>query len=83
MLDIADGLRWERFALLGHSMGAGIASMVAPLLFTQVFAAAVGPYRSWNVPGIPFLIAALLLVWALVIARRSAAQQAAPAAAVE
>jgi pimeloyl-ACP methyl ester carboxylesterase len=29
VLDIADGLGWERFALLGHSMGAGIASLVA------------------------------------------------------
>ena len=61
----------------------GIASMVAPLLFTQLFAAAVGPYRAWNLPGIPFLVAGLLLVWALAIARRVAAQPAAPAAAVE
>lgn len=29
VLDIADGLQWDQFALLGHSMGAGIASMVA------------------------------------------------------
>jgi pimeloyl-ACP methyl ester carboxylesterase len=29
VLDIADGLGWERFALLGHSMGAGIGSLVA------------------------------------------------------
>jgi pimeloyl-ACP methyl ester carboxylesterase len=29
VLDIADALQWERFALLGHSMGAGIASLVA------------------------------------------------------
>jgi pimeloyl-ACP methyl ester carboxylesterase len=29
VLDVADALGWERFALLGHSMGAGIASMVA------------------------------------------------------
>lgn len=29
VLDIADTLGWERFALLGHSMGAGIASLVA------------------------------------------------------
>nr|WP_225876330.1 alpha/beta hydrolase [Lysobacter terrestris] len=29
VLDAADALGWERFALLGHSMGAGIASMVA------------------------------------------------------
>ena len=29
VLDIADALGWERFNLLGHSMGAGIASLVA------------------------------------------------------
>ncbi len=29
VLDIADGLGWERFAVLGHSMGAGIGSLVA------------------------------------------------------
>ena len=29
VLDIADALGWDRFALLGHSMGAGIASMLA------------------------------------------------------
>lgn len=29
VLDLADALGWERFALLGHSMGAGIASLVA------------------------------------------------------
>lgn len=29
VLDIADALGWDRFALLGHSMGAGIASLVA------------------------------------------------------
>ncbi|HVI59434.1 MAG TPA: alpha/beta hydrolase [Luteimonas sp.] len=29
VLDIADALGWDEFALLGHSMGAGIASLVA------------------------------------------------------
>lgn len=29
VLDVVDALGWEDFALLGHSMGAGIASMVA------------------------------------------------------
>ncbi len=29
ILDLADALGWERFSLLGHSMGAGIASVLA------------------------------------------------------
>ncbi|HMM25903.1 MAG TPA: alpha/beta fold hydrolase, partial [Pseudoxanthomonas mexicana] len=29
VLDIADALGWETFSLLGHSMGAGIASLMA------------------------------------------------------
>lgn len=61
----------------------GIASMVAPVLFTQAFATAVGPYRAWNLPGAPFLIASLLLVGAVVIALRVPARGAEPRAAVE
>ena len=29
ILDVADALGWEQFALLGHSMGAGISSLIA------------------------------------------------------
>jgi len=28
LLDVADALGWERFGLLGHSLGAGIASVL-------------------------------------------------------
>src|SRR5207245_2581931 len=31
----------------------GIAGVIAPLLFTQVFAAAIGPFRAAGVPGAP------------------------------
>ncbi len=36
VLDIADALGWERFTLLGHSMGAGIASLVATACLQRV-----------------------------------------------
>ncbi|HXY29135.1 MAG TPA: TCR/Tet family MFS transporter [Gemmatimonadaceae bacterium] len=49
----------------------GIAGVVAPVLFTQVFAAAIGRYRSTGVPGAPFLLAALLLLAAMAVAARS------------
>ncbi len=42
-----------------------IASMVAPTLFTSLFAIGIGPRV--NLPGIPFLLAACFLVAALVV----------------
>ena len=41
--------------------------MIAPVLFTQVFALAIGPFQHRHVPGAPFLLAALLLVSALAV----------------
>jgi DHA1 family tetracycline resistance protein-like MFS transporter len=49
---------------------AGIANMLGPGLFTQVFAAAIGPDRAWQFPGAPFGLAALMLLAAMVIAWR-------------
>jgi DHA1 family tetracycline resistance protein-like MFS transporter len=48
----------------------GIANMTAPILFTQVFALAVGRYRRLNLPGAPFLLAAAFLVGAVVVGWR-------------
>jgi MFS transporter, DHA1 family, tetracycline resistance protein len=48
----------------------GIANMIAPILFTQIFALAVGRYRATNVPGAPFLLASLFLVAALIVGWR-------------
>jgi len=53
---------------LGSLMG--IAGVIAPVLFTQVFAAAIGPFRGLGLPGAPFLLAALLLVVAMAVAER-------------
>ncbi|MDX1568299.1 MAG: TCR/Tet family MFS transporter [Longimicrobiales bacterium] len=45
----------------------GVAGVVAPLLFTQTFAAAVGPYEEYGMPGAPFLIGGGLLVVAIIV----------------
>jgi DHA1 family tetracycline resistance protein-like MFS transporter len=50
----------------------GIASLIAPLLFTQTFAAAVRSSGPLHAAGAPFLLAALLLVAALMVGARAA-----------
>jgi DHA1 family tetracycline resistance protein-like MFS transporter len=52
----------------------GIANMAAPILFTQVFALAVGSYRHLQIPGAPLLLAALLFVAALAVGWRVTAE---------
>jgi MFS transporter, DHA1 family, tetracycline resistance protein len=47
-----------------NSSIAGIANMLGPGLFTQTFAFAIAPERTWHFPGAPFLIAAVLVVLA-------------------
>ncbi|MBS1819079.1 MAG: TCR/Tet family MFS transporter [Acidobacteria bacterium] len=61
----------------------GMTSMLAPVLFTQAFAAAIGPYLGWGIPGAPFLIAALLLVGAAVVAFRAVAHPSPATAEVQ
>ena len=39
----------------------GITGVIGPGLFTQTFAAFIGPERDWHLPGAAFLLAALLL----------------------
>jgi DHA1 family tetracycline resistance protein-like MFS transporter len=48
----------------------GIAMLISPMLFVSVFAQFVGPWRSLNVQGAPFLLAAAMLVVAFVVALR-------------
>jgi DHA1 family tetracycline resistance protein-like MFS transporter len=49
---------------------AGIANMIGPGLFTQIFAAAIAPGQSWHLPGAPFALAALIVLVGMVIAWR-------------
>ena len=48
----------------------GITGMIGPLVFTQTFAAAIDPNSRVQLPGAPYLLAALLLVGALVLSLR-------------
>jgi DHA1 family tetracycline resistance protein-like MFS transporter len=63
----------------------GVAGMIAPLVFTQVFALAIAPARAVQFPGAPYWLAAALLGGSLLLAwnvtRRSAAAMAAGQAA--
>jgi DHA1 family tetracycline resistance protein-like MFS transporter len=43
----------------------GIANMVAPAVFSFTFAAALSTFRSWKLPGAPFLLASVILVVAV------------------
>ncbi len=48
----------------------GIAGMIGPALFTQVFSHSIAPGTSIHLPGAPFLVAALLLLTGLLAALR-------------
>jgi len=45
-----------------------LTGMARPLLFTQVFAAALSPWRAMHLPGAPYLLATVLLVGSLLLA---------------
>jgi DHA1 family tetracycline resistance protein-like MFS transporter len=50
----------------------GIAGLIGPGLFTGVFAASIGGLQRFQLPGAPFLLAALLLGAAFLLAWRIA-----------
>jgi DHA1 family tetracycline resistance protein-like MFS transporter len=52
----------------------GIASLIGPGLFTQAFAIFIAAGSTWYLPGAPFLLAALLLAFSIVIASRTTAK---------
>jgi DHA1 family tetracycline resistance protein-like MFS transporter len=52
----------------------GMANMVGPIVFTQIFAAAIEP--RWRLPGAPFLLSAGLLMLASAVAVRALRQSA-------
>jgi MFS transporter, DHA1 family, tetracycline resistance protein len=48
----------------------GVANLIGPGLFTLTFAFAIGPAKDGSLPGAPYLVAAMLLVLAIVVALR-------------
>lgn len=49
----------------------GLASLIGPTVFTQTFAAVVDTRAAWALPGMPFLLAAALVLAAALLAWRS------------
>jgi DHA1 family tetracycline resistance protein-like MFS transporter len=47
----------------------GLASLIGPIVFTEIFAAAISDNSSWHLPGAPFFLAAALLVGAMWLVR--------------
>ena len=46
----------------------GIAFMIGPLVFTNVFASFIGANRDWHLPGAPYLLAALMIAGSTLMA---------------
>jgi DHA1 family tetracycline resistance protein-like MFS transporter len=49
----------------------GLASLIGPIVFTQIFAVFIGGRANLSLPGAPFLLAAVLMVAAMLLAWRS------------
>ena len=65
----------EQGQLQGAIMGLrGLSGLVSPFIFTFTFATFIGPLAPLHVPGAPFLLAALLLVAAFLLALRVTSQ---------
>jgi MFS transporter, DHA1 family, tetracycline resistance protein len=50
----------------------GVTGMIGPLIFTQVFAAAISPRASLHMAGAPFFLSALLLIMCVLLATKVA-----------
>lgn len=59
----------EQGRLQGANMGlAALCSLVGPVMFTEIFARAIGPWRGWAPMGAPFDLAAGLMIAGLALA---------------
>ena len=57
----------------------GLASLIGPLVFTQTFAVFISTAADWGLPGAPFLLAAVLIAGAMLLAWRTTQPPAAAA----
>lgn len=53
----------------------GVANLIGPVVFTQIFASFIGAHRAWELPGAPLLLSAVLLVCAALLAVRVTSKQ--------
>jgi DHA1 family tetracycline resistance protein-like MFS transporter len=59
----------EQGRLQGANMGLmAIASLIGPILFTEVFARAIGSWSAWAPVGAPFYLAAAFMALGLALA---------------
>jgi DHA1 family tetracycline resistance protein-like MFS transporter len=58
----------------------GLASLIGPIVFTQTFAAFISTHANLGLPGAPYLLSALLIVAAIVLAWRTTRPPAVAAA---
>jgi DHA1 family tetracycline resistance protein-like MFS transporter len=57
----------------------GLASLIGPIVFTQTFAVFISTDVNWGLPGAPFLLAAVLIFGAMLLAWRTTQPLAAAA----
>jgi DHA1 family tetracycline resistance protein-like MFS transporter len=53
----------------------GLASLIGPIMFTQIFAVSISTRADWGLPGAPFLLASALVMGAVLLGWRTTAPQ--------
>ena len=51
----------------------GLASLIGPIMFTQIFAVSISTRADWGLPGAPFLLASALVIGAVFLGWRTTA----------
>ena len=75
MTSLVDGTEQGRLQGALASL-VGLASLIGPLTFTQIFAVFISTRSSWGLPGAPFLLASALVLGAVLLGWRTTAPAA-------